>query len=78
MIHLKPAEFLGKFIIQEPKVAIKEAQKDISDLTLWSDGSKRESGGAGATVVWKSFPFHRWNTCKISFGKNKKILDAEL
>ena len=77
-LHLKPAEFLGKIIIHEAKVAIKEAQEDRSDLTLWSDGSKGESGGAGAAVVWKSFPSHGSNTCKISSGKNKEILDAEL
>lgn len=28
VIHLKPVEFLGKIIIQELKVAIKEAKKD--------------------------------------------------
>lgn len=59
VIHLKPTKFLRKIIIQEPKMAIKEAQKNILDLTLWSDGPKRESRGAGATVIWKSFPSHR-------------------
>lgn len=78
VIHLKPVEFLGKVIIQEPKVAIKEGKEDMSDLILWSEGSKGEAGGAGAAVAWKNFSSHGWNTCKISLGKNKKILDAEL
>ena len=69
VFYLKPAEFLGKIITHETKVAIKKASEDILDLTLWSDRSKGESGGAGATVVWKSFPSHGWNTCKISLGK---------
>lgn len=34
LIHLKPAEFVGEIIIQDPKIAIKEAQEDMSDLTL--------------------------------------------
>ncbi len=34
VIHLKPAEFSGKIIIQEPKVAIREAKEDLLDLTL--------------------------------------------
>ncbi len=78
MIHLKPVEFLGKIIIQESKVAIKEAKEDTSDLILWSDGSKGETGGAGAAVVWKDYLSYGWSTCKISLGKNKEILDAEL
>ena len=78
VIHLKPVEFLGKIIIQESKVAIKEAKEDTSDLILWSDGSKGEAGGAGAAVAWKSCLSYGWNTCKISLGKNKEILDAEL
>ena len=74
VIHLKPVEFIGKIIIQESKVAIKEAKED---MILWSDGSKREAEGAGAAVSWKSFLSYGWNTCKISLGKNKEILDAE-
>ncbi len=52
VIHLKPVEFIGKIIIQESKVAIKEAKEDMSDLILWSDGSKREAEGAGAGKVF--------------------------
>ncbi len=53
VIHQKSAKFPGKIIIQEVKKAMEEAQKDTSDLALWSDGSKAESG-AGAAVVWKN------------------------
>lgn len=35
VIHLKPAEFQGKFTIQEPIRAIEEAQKGALDLALW-------------------------------------------
>ena len=52
--------------------------KDVSDLALWSDGSKLESGEAGAAVVWKNSTSHRWDVGKISLGKNKEILDGQL
>ncbi len=44
-------EFLGKISIQEPKAAVSDAQKNKSDLALWSDGSRLESGKVGAAVV---------------------------
>ncbi len=78
VMHLMPVEFVGKIIIQESKIAIKQAKEDMSGLILWSDGSKREAGGACAAVAWKSFLSYGWNTCKISLGKSKEILDAEL
>lgn len=33
-------------------MAVKETQNDMSDLALWPDGSKAESG-AGVVLVWK-------------------------
>ena len=78
VIQFKPVEFSGRIIIQEPKLALKEAKTDLSDLILWSDGSKLQSGGAGAAVIWRNCLPHGWNTCKISLRKNKEILDAEL
>lgn len=42
------------------------------ELKLWWDGSKLDTGGTGAAVVWKS---HRsgeeWQTVKVSLGPNK-------
>ena len=52
-------EFPGKIIIQEVKVTIWEAKNDTSCLTLWSDESKIESGGAGTVVIWKKPTYHR-------------------
>ena len=77
MIHLILAEFPRKIVVQESKIAKEEAQKDRSGLALWVDGSKLESGGAGAAVVWKNPASQRWDVCKTSSGKNKEILDAE-
>lgn len=72
MIYLKPTEFLGKIIIQESIVAIKETKKDISDLILWLDGLKGEVKKVSIAVVWKSFLSYRWNICKYLWGKIKR------
>lgn len=45
MVHQIPTELSRKIVIQEAKTAISEAKIDISTWTLWSDGSKVESGG---------------------------------
>lgn len=58
VIRLKSTK--GKLLFKNQKTAIEEAQKDVSDLALWLDGSKLESGGAGAAVVWKNPVSHRW------------------
>lgn len=58
MINLKPTELPSKIIIQEAKKATYEAQKDTSNLALWSNGSKVESGGVGAAIVWKNLTSH--------------------
>ena len=78
MIHLILAEFPRKIVVQESKIAKEEAQKDRSGLALWVDGSKLESGGAGAAVVWKNPASQRWDVRKISLGKSKQVLEAEL
>lgn len=78
MVRQEPIEFPGKIIIQEAKTAIWEAKNDTSCLALWSDGSKGGSGGAGVAVVWKNPGSPRWEVCRLTLGKNKEVLDAEL
>lgn len=51
VINLRDEKFVGKISIQEPTVAILEAQRDNSDLALWSNGSRLKSGKVGAAVV---------------------------
>ena len=77
VVNLRDEKFVGKFSIHEPTVAILEAQRDNSDLALWSDGSKLESGKVGAAVVWKNTSADSWRSCKLALGKNKDVLDAE-
>ena len=42
-------------------------------------GLKLDTGGTGATVVWKSnCSGKEWQTIKVSIGQNKEIFDAEM
>lgn len=43
--------FPGKVFIEERSRAIRMAKENLSDLTLWCDGSKLDQGGTGAAVV---------------------------
>ena len=78
VMNLRDEEFLGKLLIQKPTTATLEAQRDKSDLALWSDRSRVESGKVGAAVVWRDSPVDRWKSCKLLLRKNKKVLDAKL
>lgn len=71
--------FPGKLIVEEKGKVINLAKGEIADLILWCDGSKLDQGGAGAAVVWKEGELVRkWQEKKVSLGKNKEILDAEI
>ncbi len=72
--NLEHEEFLGKISIQEPKAAVSDAQENKSDLALWSDRFRLESGKVGAAVVWKNTPANSWKSCKLALGKNKGVL----
>ena len=76
--NLEQEKFLGKISIREPKAAISDTDKNRSDLALWSDGSRLESGKVGGAVVWKNSPVDSWKSCKLAIGKNKEVLDPEL
>lgn len=75
---MQPIGFPGDVIISEPKTAFVEAQKDTSDLALWVDGSKLDSGGTGVAVIWRNTFSNWWKIHKTALRKNKEILDAEL
>lgn len=51
VVNLRNEKLSGRISIQKPTVVILEAQRDNSDLALWSDESKLELRKVGATVV---------------------------
>ncbi len=69
--------FPGKIFIEEKSRAIDIAKCNRANVTLWCDGSKLDQGGAGAAVLWKKND-NEWSAQKITLGKNKEILDAEV
>ena len=79
-ISARPAQvFPGKIFIEEKSRATDIAKSSHADLNFWCDGSKLDQGGAGAAVVWKeNRDDNLWTTQKVSLGKNKEILDAEI
>lgn len=71
--------FPGKLIIEGRDEAIHEGIVGRYDLKLWCDGSKLDTGGTGAAVVWKTnCNSEEWQEIKISLGQNKDIFDAEM
>ena len=70
--------FPGKLIIERRDEAICEASQGRPDLEYWCDGSKLDTGGTGAPVVWKTNRnSEEWQELKISLGQNKEIFDAK-
>lgn len=73
------ATFSGKIVAEEKNQAIGRAKTETANFVLWCDGSKRDEGGAGAAVVWKENAINgRWPERRVSLGKNKEIIDAEM
>lgn len=69
-MNLKDETFLSRIFIQKLTTAILEAPRDKSDLVLWADESKLQSGKVGTAVVWKNASTYRWKSCKLALEKN--------
>lgn len=80
ILDISLSEFPGEILIEEKKKAMQTATgQDHADLTLWCDGSKLDSGRAGAAVIWReSGEDNGWRKQNVTLGKIKEILDAEL
>lgn len=71
--------FPGKVLVEERSRAIQMAKQELANLTLWCDRSKLDQGGIGAAVVWREKGQDKgWRKQKVTLGKNKEILDAEI
>ena len=71
--------FPVKLIVEGRDKAIREGTTGGPDLELWCDGSKLDTGGTGAAVVWKTnCNGEEWQIVKVSLGQNKEISDAEM
>lgn len=78
VINLKNEKFINKISIQEPIVAILEAQKNYSDLALQSNGFRLKSRKLDIAVVQKNISIYSQKSCKLILQKNNNVLNAEL
>lgn len=79
ILEASTATFPGIIVVEGKNQEINRAKTGTADLVLWCDGFKRDEGGTGAAVVWKENAIdRRWQERKVSLGRNKKIIDAEM
>jgi ribonuclease HI len=77
IVETRPDYFPGVIHVENTETATKTAKDPTqSGLVLWSDGSKLETGGTGAAVVWNRD--ENWSMLRTTLGKNNEIFDAEL
>jgi len=70
------SEKLGvQMIVEEREKAKEEAKKRRAGLTIFTDGSRIDSGAAGYAVVWKEG--EEWAGVKAHIGFNQEAFDAE-
>jgi len=62
-------------IVEEWERAIEEAEKNREGLTIFTNGSRLESGATGYSVAWKAG--NRWVGVKAHMGYNQEAFDAE-
>jgi hypothetical protein len=76
-VNTFPSAFPRKIKILTTEDAHQAACTERSGLTLWSDGSRLESGHTGAGIAWRN-PQGVWQTREIPLGVGKEVFDAEV
>jgi hypothetical protein len=75
-VLLEEPEALDADTIQEDEAPAKaEAERPGPGLTMFTDGSRLDSGAAGYSVVWRNG--QRWVGLKTRMGYNQEAYDAE-
>ena len=70
-------EFQGEVVVDSKQEALKTAREwTDQERTVWTDGSRLDSGRIGAAWAWQ----HRgeWREEGIFLGTNKEVFDAEV
>ena len=65
-------------IVQAKKEALQEATKTQAGINFWTDGSKLDTGDAGAAIVWFDRRLNKWQEKRRYLGEIKDSFDAEL
>jgi len=75
-VLLEDPEILDAKVIQEDEAAAKgEAERHRPGLTMFTDGSRLDSGASGYAVTWQSS--QHWVGVETHMGYNKEAYDAE-
>jgi ribonuclease HI len=71
----EPETFDAETVQEDGEAAKKEAERRRPGLTLFTDGSRLDSGAAGYAVAWQNGK--RWVGVKTHMGYNQEAYDAE-
>ena len=71
--------FRGRIAVEKKEEALRMAKEWDRPDTVWTDGSRQESGAVGAACVWMSPEGEgRWTGRRFQLGSNKEVFDAEV
>jgi hypothetical protein len=73
---VKELLFLGNIHISKLEKTEIKAKTDYSNLIIWTDRFRLDSGHLGAGIAWRKAT--KWNQKSLGIGYSKEILDAEL
>ena len=70
--------FPGQAIVESREGALLTADSWSQGDTIWTDGSRLDSGKIGAACVWRILGPCGWAGCRYHLGNNKEVFDAEV
>jgi len=73
----EPKTFDAELVQAEEAEAKAEVERARPGLTMFTDGSRLDDGGAGYAVVWKTAQGLTWKGIKSHMGSNQEAYDAE-
>ena len=68
--------FLGRIVVEEREEALRRAKGWKGSDTVWTGGSRQDTGEVGAACVWETPG--GWTGCRYHLGSNKEVFDAEV
>ena len=72
----KARRFPGQIVVDEREPALRTAREWRRPDTVWTDGSRQESGAVGAACIWRTQ--QGWTGRRYHLGNNKGVFDAEV
>jgi len=75
VLPASPEKIGAVIVIEEPNEVKEEAERGRPGLTIFTDGSRLDSGATGYAVTWKSG--EKWVGIKAHMGYNQEAYDAE-